>query len=249
MSPPIKRLFKTISNTLTFQAHEKGNQLLLDNPEVVIRIYKNIISKKRENLILFKKGVKRLTQLIEKKKNIHRLQSEDINNIEKMKTRVINDQSNISSELQNKGKSEKDIKQHPDYTRCIKAKDNFNKILEIKYNRLAILNEDIEMGQKDLDTHKHNLACLQKELDQLKQELSESESDRFFFFQQKEFRKIKSRNHEGQLANEQSVMSYEQIKEHIQESLKDITAIEISSNKDLGRLEEIMEKVHRKYLD
>lgn len=67
MSLLIKRFFKTIWYTITSQAHEKGDQLLLDNPDVVINIYKNIISKKQENLILYKKGVQKLTKQIEKR--------------------------------------------------------------------------------------------------------------------------------------------------------------------------------------
>lgn len=171
-----------------------------------------------------------------------------------MKTRVFNDQNNISVELHNQGKSEKEIQQHPDYTRCVKAKDNFQKILEMKYNRLAKLEQDIEKGQIDVGLHTYKLTCLQKELDQLKHELSESESEseseRFFYFQQKEFKKIKSRNLEGLLENEQSEMSFELINEREQEEkLKEISAREISSNISLDRLRELKERIDKKYND
>ena len=247
MALPLKRFFKAIWYTKTFRAHEKGDQFLLENPEVVIRIYKNIISKKRENLILYKKGVEKLTKQIEKKKNIHKGQSLDINNIEKMKARVINEQKNIITNLQTTGISADEIEQHPIFLRFYAAENNFQAILEMKYNRLTKLEQDIEKGQKDIESHTNKLSCLQKDLDQLMKELSEMEADRFFNIQQEQFKKIKSRNHEDQLEKEQSLLCYQQIKEREQEILKEIPEIEISSNISLDRLRQLKEKIERLY--
>ncbi len=242
---PIRRFIKALWYSITFRAHKKGDQLLLDNPEVVIWIYKNIISKKRDNLILYKKGVEKLTRQIEKKKNIHKGQSLDINNIEKMKARVINGQKNIITELQKTGMSTDEIEQHPTFNRFYAAENNFQTILEMKYSRLAKLEQDIEKGQKDIESHTYKLTCLHEDLDQLKQELSEMEAERFFNFQQEEFRKIKSRSLEVQLENEQSEMRYELIKERVQE----ISTNEISINNSLDRLKELKEKIDKRYID
>ena len=249
MPLPIARFFKAIWYKITFRAYENGDQLLLDNPEVVIRIYKNTLSKKRDNLILYKKGVEKLTIQIDKKKNIHKGQSLDINNIEKMKVRVINDQKNIITELQKNGLSTDEIKQNPTSLRFYDAENNFQTILEKKYTRLAKLEQDIEKRQKDIELHTNKLTCLQKDLDQLNKELSEMEAERFFNFQQEEFRKIKSRSLEVQHENERPEMSYELIKEDVQVILKEISAEEISIKSSLDRLKELNEKIVRKYID
>ena len=245
MPLPIKRFFKAIWYTITFRAPVKGDQLLIDNPEVVIRIYKNIISKKRNNLLLYKKGVEKLTvhieKKIEKKRNIHKGQSVDINNIEKMKARAINEQKNIITELQKTGISTDEIEQHPTFLRFYAAENNFQTILKMKYNRLTKLEHDIEKAQKDIESHTYKLTCLQKDMDQLEKELFEMEADRFFEIQQEEFNKIKSHKHEDQLKKEQAELT----KKQVQEILEIVSTTEVSIKNSHDRLSEL----HRKIID
>lgn len=194
MLRPIKRFFKAIWWAITFRAHEKSDELLR-SPDVVRLIYERIISKKRDNLILYKKGIEKLTIQNEKKIDIHKGLSEDINNIEKMKTRVNTEQNKIVTDLQKTDTSYEMIEQHPSYIRCINANNNFHTILEKKYTHLAKLEKDIEQGYKDIEKHTNHITRLQNNLDQLKKEQFEFVDDLIFEQQQEEFVKIKLRNH------------------------------------------------------
>ena len=83
----------------------------------------------------------------------------------------------ISLELKLSGLSEKEIKQHPDYTRCIGSYNDFNSTVMEKRTRIAELEDDIERAQQDIEHHKSNLTQLHQDLEKIKTEQSEAITD------------------------------------------------------------------------
>lgn len=173
MSHIIIRFLKAIWYTITFRAHEKADRIIMQHPMAVHAMYEDIISEKQENLIMYKKGIEQLTNLIELKRNSADGFTTDINNIKKLKERAFSEQNNIITDLQKAGTSTEEIEHHPSYLRCNTVNNNYHSMLEKKHTHLDKLKQDIEQGQKDIESQSQHLIHLQNELEIIKKEQSE----------------------------------------------------------------------------
>ncbi len=176
MANGFTRFFKAFWYTLTGRAHEQADRLM-ENPEAVRGAYEDIIGDKQGNIQRYKQAIGQLIALVEQKKNSLKRLTDDIEKLEKMKTGAIAKAKSTAADLQQTGTPDEEIKQHPEYVRCVTSYNDFHSTLEEKNARVAELEQDIERAQGDIESHKLQITSLHKDLDKIKTEQSEAVAD------------------------------------------------------------------------
>ena len=176
MANGITRFFKAIWYSLTGRAHEQADRLM-ENPEAVRGAYEDIIRDKQGNIQRYKNAIGQLIALVENKKNSLKGLTDDIDRLEKMKAGAIAKAKSTAADLQKAGTPDEEIKQHPDYVRCVTSYNDFHSTLEEKNARIDELEQDIERAQEDIETHKVQITGLHRDLDKIKTEQSEAVAD------------------------------------------------------------------------
>ncbi len=176
MANGFTRFFKAIWYTLTGRAHEQADRLM-ENPEAVRGAYEDIIRDKQGNIQRYKQAIGQLIALVEQKKNSLKRLTDDIEKLEKMKAGAIAKAKSTAADLQQAGTPDEEIKQHPDYVRCMTSFNDFHSTLDEKNARVAELEQDIERAQGDIESHKLQITGLHKDLDKIKTEQSEAVAD------------------------------------------------------------------------
>ncbi|MDE0086078.1 MAG: hypothetical protein OXU23_10225 [Candidatus Poribacteria bacterium] len=176
MANGFTRFFKAIWYTLTGRAHEQADKLM-ENPEAVRGAYEDIIRDKQGNIQSYKNAIGQLIALVEQKKNSLKGLTDDIDKLEKMKAGAIAKAKSTAADLQNAGTPDEEIKQHPDYVRCVTSYNDFHSTLEEKNARIDELEQDIERAQGDIETHKLQITGLHRDLEKIKTEQSEAVAD------------------------------------------------------------------------
>lgn len=176
MANGITRFFKAIWYTLTGRAHEQADKLM-ENPEAVRGAYEDIIRDKQGNIQRYKQAIGQLIALVEQKKGSLKGLTEDIDKLEQMKAGAIAKAQRTAKELQDAGTSQEEIKQDPEYVRCVSSYNDFHSTLEEKNARVTELEQDIERAQADIESHKLQITGLHRDLDKIKTEQSEAVAD------------------------------------------------------------------------
>ena len=176
MANGFTRFFRAIWYTLTGRAHEQADKLL-EKPEAVRGAFERIIRDKMDNIQNYKKAIGQLIALVENKKSSLKTLTEDVEKFEKLKTGAINKAKATAEALQQQGIPDEEIKQNAEYVKCVTAYQDFHSTLEEKNVRITELEADIERSQKDIDTHKTQIQSVQRDLNKIKEEQSETVGD------------------------------------------------------------------------
>ncbi len=185
MANGFTRFFRAIWHTLTGRAHEQADKLMED-PNAIRGAYEDIIQDKQRNIKTYKNAIGQLMAQVEKKKGILKTLTEDVDRLEKLKTGAINKAKTTAEELQKAGTPEEEIKQNPDYVRCVTSFNDFHSTLEEKNARIDELEEDIENAQSGIDSHKIQIQSLARELDKIKTEQSDAVAEMVIAKEQEE---------------------------------------------------------------
>ena len=176
MANGITRFFKAIWYNLTGRAHEQADKLM-ENPEAVRGAYEDIIRDKQGNIQRYKSAIGQLIALVEQKKNSLKGLTNDIDKLEQMKTGAIAKAQRTAAELQKAETPDEEIKQDPEYVRCVSSYNDFHSTLEEKNARVDELEQDIERAQEDIEAHKLQISSLHRDLGKIKTEQSEAVAD------------------------------------------------------------------------
>ena len=176
MANGITRFFKAIWYTLTGRAHEQADRLM-ENPEAVRGAYEDIIKDKQGNIQRYKQAIGQLIALVEQKKGSLKKLTDEIDKLEQMKAGAIAKAKSTAASLQEAGTPDEEIKQDPDYVRCVTSYNDFHSTLEEKNARVTELEDDIERAQGDIESHKLQITGLHKDLNKIKTEQSEAVAD------------------------------------------------------------------------
>lgn len=176
MANGISRLFRSIWYTLTGRAHEAADRMM-ENPEAVRGAYEDIISDKKGNIQSYKQAIGQLIALVERKKSTVKSLTDEVENLEELKSGAIAKAQQTAAALQENGMAPEEVKQHAEYARCVTAYQEFNTNLEDKTRQISELENDIEEAQAGIDNHKIQITGLHRDLEQIKNEQSEAVAD------------------------------------------------------------------------
>ena len=176
MANGFSRFFKAIWYTLTGRAHESADRMM-ENPEAVRGAYEDIIRDKQGNIQRYKAAIGQLIALVEQKNSAVKKFTDEVSNLEELKTGAIAKAQQTAADLQKEGLAPEEVKQHTEYTRCVTAYQEFNSNLEEKTARITELENEIEGAQADINSHKIQITTLHRDLDKIKSEQSEAVAD------------------------------------------------------------------------
>lgn len=176
MANGFTRFFRAIWHSLTGRAHEQADKILED-PNAVRGAFERIIRDKMENIQQYKAAIGQLIALVENKKKSLKNLTEDVEKFEKMKTGAIQKAKATAAELQQQGVADEEIKQNAEYVKCVTAYQDFQSTLDEKNARITELEADIEHSQKQIDSHKNQITTVQRDLNKIKEEQSETVGD------------------------------------------------------------------------
>ena len=176
MANGITRFFKAIWYTLTGRAHETADRMM-ENPEAVRGAYEDIIADKKGNIQRYKQAIGQLIALVEQKKSRVKSLTDEVENLEELKAGAIAKAKQTAADLQSNGLGPEEVKQHPEYVRCVTAYQEFNTNLDDKNGQIDELESEIEGAQADIDSHKIQITTLHRDLDKIKSEQSEAVAD------------------------------------------------------------------------
>lgn len=176
MANGITRLFRAIWHTLTGRAHEQADRLM-ENPEAIRGNFEEIIRDKQGNIQRYKDAIGTLMALVEKKKTSLKSLTDDIDKFEQMKAGAIAKAKSTAADLQKAGTPAEEIKQDPEYVKCVSAYNDFDSTLQEKNARIDELEQDIERAQADIESHKLQITGLARDLEKIKEEQSETVAD------------------------------------------------------------------------
>ena len=191
MANGITRFFKAIWYSLTGRAHQQADRLM-ENPEAVRGTFEGIINDKKGRIQQYKQAIGQLMALVEQKKLSLKKLTEEVDDLEKKKAGAIAKAKSTAAELQESGATAEEVKQHAEYTRCVAAFNDFHSTLEEKNARIDELEADIERSQEGIESHKVQIIDLQRELDKIKTEQSETYADMVTTREQEEISDILS---------------------------------------------------------
>ena len=173
MANGFTRFFKAIWYTLTGRAHETADRMM-ENPEAVRGAYEDIIADKKGNIQRYKQAIGQLIALVEQKRSQVKILTDEVENLEELKSGAIAKAQQTAADLQKEGMAPEEVKVHAEYTRCVTAYQEFNSNLQEKEGRIDELEGEIENAQADIDSHKIQITNLHRDLDKIKSEQSEA---------------------------------------------------------------------------
>ncbi len=144
---------------------------------VIRGAYEDILQDKRDNIQRYKQVIGQLIALVEQKKNSLSKLTGEIDNLEEMKAGAIAKTKSTAAALQKAGSPDEEIKQDPDYVRCVSSYNDFHSTLEEKNARVEKLQQDIERAQRDIEEHKNRITFLHRDLHKIETEQSEAIAD------------------------------------------------------------------------
>ena len=207
----ITRYFKGIWYALIGRANLPADKLS-ENPEAVRGVYEDISRAKQANIQRYKQAIGQLMALVEQKKNSLKHLTNDVVELENKKANATQKMEVIAAELRESGTPEEEIEQHPEYVRCVSANDDFEYTLKKRNVRVAKLERDIKRAQEDIECHKRQIISLQRDMDEIKTEQSETVEDIIAVHEQEEIADMLS----GISKNDDSI-TLASIQEKIQE--------------------------------
>lgn len=173
MANGISRWFRSIWYTLTGRAHEAADRMM-ENPEAARGAFEEIINDKKGNIQRYKQAIGQLIALVEQKKSRVKNLTDEVENLEELKTGAIAKAKQTAADLQKNGMAPEEVKQHAEYVRCVTAYQEFNSNLEDKTGQITALESEIEEAQTGIDNHKVQITSLHRDLEQIKNEQSET---------------------------------------------------------------------------
>ncbi len=176
MANGFTRFFKAIWYTLTGRAHESADRMM-ENPEAVRGAYEDIIKDKKGNIQRYKQAIGQLIAIVEQKKSTVKNLTDEVDRFEELKSGAIAKAQETATALQGEGLTQEQVKQHPEYTRCVTAYQDFNSNLVEKTERITELESEIEGARADVESHKLQITSLHRDLDKIKTEQSEAVAD------------------------------------------------------------------------
>ena len=172
----IAKLFRAVGYLVTGKVDRK-RQELSSNPAVVRATYDNVIREKKDRIQQFKEAVARLITQEEKKAARIRQLTEDVERLEALKSGAAAKARAVVDRLKAQGVSMEQIRQDPEYLKCMTAFNDFSSTEKEKSAHIAELEADVAELASTVNGHKIQLQQLLREIDKLKEESSAAVAD------------------------------------------------------------------------
>lgn len=169
----IGKYFRALGYLVTGRV-DRARKELSKNPHVVQATYDRVVREKKQRIQQYKDAVARMITQQEKKSHRLKQLTEDVNKLEQLKEGAAAKARILVKELQGQGMPLDQIKQHPDYVKCMTAYNDFSSTEKEKSAHIVELENDVTELGTTIEGHKVQLQQLLREIDKIKQESSEA---------------------------------------------------------------------------
>lgn len=149
-------------------------RVLSSKPAVIMATFDSIIEDKKKRLQQYQQAVAGMITQEENKKDQVRKLSSEIAHFEKLKAGAAAKLTPLVQQLKAEGKTDEQIKTHPEYIRCSTAFADFSSTLKEKSERVTGLEQDIKTLSGNLANHKSQMQSLLRDLEKIKAEKHET---------------------------------------------------------------------------
>lgn len=188
MAKSVSRFFNTISNKF-FKRSKRGGHSKVIKAETIQFAYDVLIRFKEMNIQQYKSAVGMLIAHIEIKKGTLSSLEADIDKFTRFIEDIKKKLESTTTELKEEGKSEEEVKQHPDYIRLTTSYKEFETTIDEKKNRLKTIQQELESLHNRIEVFKRQMVQLHRDLVKIQEEQSETIID------------IRSKRHEKEIAD------------------------------------------------
>jgi prefoldin subunit 5 len=169
----IARFFRALGHLFTGKV-DSATSTIATKPEAVRATFNEILREKKRRIQQYMEAVSAMIAQEEKKKAELQRLSEEVVRLKKLRDGAAAMARKIVE--RHHGNVEA-VKSDPEYAKCQAAFKDFSSTIEEKEARCAALEEDIKTLQQSIAGHKNQLLALQRELEKIKQEQSETVAD------------------------------------------------------------------------
>lgn len=169
----IGKYFRALGYLVTGRI-DRARKELSTNPHVVRATYERIVREKKDRIQQYKDAVAKMIAQQEKKSARIKQLTDDVTRLDQLKEGAAAKARLLVKELQGQGLAMEQIKQHPEYIKCMTAFNDFTSTEKEKSEHIVELEGDVaELGQS-IDGHKVQLQQLLREIDKIKEESAQA---------------------------------------------------------------------------
>ena len=176
MFKAVTRWFKAVGYLLTGQI-DAARRVIDTNPHVIKAKYDEIVKDKIARIHQYKQAVAGLIAQEEKKLAKIKHLTNEVANLERLKSGAWAKAKQTVQRLKDSGKPENEIHSNEDYKRCLTAFNDFSSTLAEKQERIIELEQDVSEYHKNISDHKVQLQQLLREVDKVKSEAADTVAD------------------------------------------------------------------------
>jgi len=170
------RWFKAVGYLLTGQI-DSARRVIDTNPHVVRAKYDQIVRDKVSQIHIYKQAVASLIAQQENKIAIVQRLTEDVQQLERLRSGALAKAKQTVEQLQKAGKTKEDVHSSEDYKKCLAAYNDFSSTLAEKQSRITEAEGDIESYRKNIADHKVQLQQLLRDVEKVRAEASDAVAD------------------------------------------------------------------------
>ena len=115
-----------------------------------------------------KNAIGQLIAAIEQKKNFLKRVNDEIDDLKSRIAKLLENKNEKATELQESGISDEELNQHTDYIHIINLHNELVTTLEERTFRSSKLNREIQRAKEDIESHKHEIKILHRNVSKLK---------------------------------------------------------------------------------
>ena len=172
----IGKYFRALGYLVTGRI-DKARKTLSSNPHVVQATYDRVVREKKERIQQYKDAVAKMIAQQEKKAFKLKQLTEDVNKLSRLKEGAAAKARILVKQMQAEGQSMEQIKQNPEYLKCMTAFNDFTSTDKEKSSHIADLEAEVAEIGGSIDNHKVQLQSLLREIDKIKAESSAAVAD------------------------------------------------------------------------
>ncbi|MCS1408670.1 MAG: hypothetical protein M2R45_01846 [Verrucomicrobia subdivision 3 bacterium] len=181
----IGRWIKAVGYLLTGQV-DSARRVLDTNPHVIRAKYDEIAKEKISRIHQFKQAVSSLIAQEEAKTAKIKQLSNDVANLERLKSGALAKAKQTVAKLQAEGKSKEAIHADEGYKKCLAAFNDFSSTLNEKQERIDELEGDVSEYKKTISEHNVQLQQLLREVEKIRSEAADAVAEVISAKQEKE---------------------------------------------------------------
>lgn len=172
----IGRYFRALGYLATGRI-DAARRALTTNPYVVQATFDRVIDEKKSRIQQYKDAVARMIAQEEQKLAKVKQLTDDVTHLDQLKQGAAAKARTLVADLKARGFTMEQIKQDPEYLKCMTAFNDFSSTEKEKTDRIAEIEADVKELNTSIANHKIQLQQIMRDIDKLREEAAATVAD------------------------------------------------------------------------